>query len=234
MKKKLLAMSLTAAVAVSGCSQPGSDAVLDLDVREQRDSYAVGVDLARNLQSQDLPVEVDALLAGLRDQFADAAELSDEDLAAALEDFRALIADAAEGKATENRVAGEEFLAANGARAEVTTTASGLQYEVIEPSDGATPTETDTVTVHYRGTTLDGTVFDASLEHEPPAPATFPLNRVIAGWTEGLQLMSVGSKFKFYIPSELAYANSPPPGAAFGPGSTLVFEVELLEIAAPQ
>ena len=122
---------------------------------------------------------------------------------------------------------GEAFLAENGKRPEVTTTASGLQYEVIEMGDGAKPTASSTVKVHYRGTLLDGTVFDSS--YDRGEPISFPLNGVIRGWTEGLQLMPVGSKFKFYIPYDLAYGERGA-GQVIGPYETLIFEVELLNI----
>lgn len=130
-------------------------------------------------------------------------------------------------EAAENKAKGEAFLAENGAREGVDTTESGLQYEILEAGSGPKPSATDTVTVHYRGTLLDGTQFDSSYERGPPA--TFPLNRVISGWTEGLQLMPVGSTWKLYIPSELAYGDRGAP-PSIGPGETLIFEVKLLDI----
>lgn len=121
---------------------------------------------------------------------------------------------------------GEKFLAENGKRAEVTTTASGLQYEVLEATIGQKPKATDTVKVHYEGTLIDGTVFDSSVERGEPI--VFGLNQVIAGWTEGVQLMPVGSKFKFYIPQNLGYGERA--AGSIPPYSTLIFEVELLGI----
>lgn len=126
----------------------------------------------------------------------------------------------------ENMRLGAEFLEANKNKDGVSTTPSGLQYEVIESAGGATPGATDNVEVHYSGTFLDGGEFDSS--YKRGAPAQFPLNRVISGWTEGLQLMNVGSKFRFFIPSDLAYGENAPPD--IGPGQTLIFEVELLGI----
>lgn len=122
---------------------------------------------------------------------------------------------------------GKEFMEKNGKREGVTTTASGLQYEVMKMGSGDNPKETDEVTVHYHGTLTDGKVFDSSVERGDPA--TFPLNGVIKGWTEALQLMPVGSKFKIFLPSDLAYG---PQGAGemIGPHETLIFEVELLKI----
>ncbi|MBQ5458529.1 MAG: FKBP-type peptidyl-prolyl cis-trans isomerase, partial [Bacteroidales bacterium] len=122
---------------------------------------------------------------------------------------------------------GEKFLAKNAKRKEVKTTASGLQYEVITEGTGDKPAATNTVKVHYKGTTIAGKVFDSS--YDRGTPAEFPLNRVIAGWTEGLQLMSVGSKYKFYIPYNLAYGERGA-GQDIKPFETLIFEVELLEI----
>jgi FKBP-type peptidyl-prolyl cis-trans isomerase len=128
----------------------------------------------------------------------------------------------------ENKAAGVAFLAENAKKTNIVTTASGLQYEVLTKGTGAkSPTATDTVTVHYRGTTLDGKEFDSS--YSRGEPASFPLNRVIAGWTEGVQLMKEGDKFRFYIPSDLAYG-SEGAGRLIGPNSTLVFDVELIKI----
>lgn len=127
----------------------------------------------------------------------------------------------------ENKAAGEAFLAENGKKDNIITTASGLQYEVVEQGDGASPSASDNVTVHYKGTTIDGKVFDSS--YDRGAPATFPLNRVIAGWTEGLQLMKEGGKFRFFIPSELAYGERGA-GNLIGPNSALIFDVELIKV----
>lgn len=129
--------------------------------------------------------------------------------------------------AEENLAKGEEFLAENAVREEVNVTESGLQYEVLEEGSGASPAETDTVVVHYHGTLIDGTVFDSSVERGEPA--TFAVNRVIAGWTEGLQLMKEGAKYKFYIPSDLAYGPQQR-SDVIEANSTLIFEVELLEV----
>ncbi len=128
----------------------------------------------------------------------------------------------------ENKAAGIAFLAENAKKTNVVTTASGLQYEVIKAGTGtATPKATDTVTVHYKGTTIDGAEFDSS--YSRGAPTSFPLNRVIAGWTEGVQLMTVGATYRFYIPSQLAYGEQGA-GRAIGPNATLIFDVELIKI----
>ena len=128
----------------------------------------------------------------------------------------------------ENSAAGATFLAENAKKPNIVTTASGLQYEVLTKGAGkVSPSATDNVTVHYKGTTLDGTEFDSSYSHG--APISFPLNGVIAGWTEGVQLMKVGDKFRFFIPANLAYG-SEGAGRDIGPNATLIFEVELIKI----
>lgn len=127
----------------------------------------------------------------------------------------------------ENKAAGVAFLAENAKKPNIITTASGLQYEILKKGEGATPSATDNVTVHYKGTTIDGNEFDSS--YSRGEPATFPLNRVIPGWTEGVQLMQEGAKYRFYIPSELAYG-AHGAGRLIGPNSTLIFDVELIKI----
>ena len=129
--------------------------------------------------------------------------------------------------AEENKAEGEAFLAENGKKEGVITTASGLQYKILKEGNGASPKATSSVTVHYKGTTIDGNEFDSS--YKRGTPATFPLNRVIAGWTEGLQLMKEGASYEFYIPSDLAYG-SRGAGRDIGPNSTLIFDVELIKV----
>jgi len=129
--------------------------------------------------------------------------------------------------AEANIAEGVEFLANNASKDGVVTTDSGLQYKILTDAEGAKPSKTSNVTVHYKGTTLDGAEFDSSYSRN--APATFPLNRVIGGWTEGVQLMSVGAKYRFFIPSDLAYG-AQGAGGSIGPHATLIFDVELLEI----
>lgn len=128
----------------------------------------------------------------------------------------------------ENKAAGKAFLAENTKKTNIVTTASGLQYEILTKGKGTTsPSATDSITVHYKGTTLDGEEFDSS--YSRGEPATFPLNRVIAGWTEGVQLMKEGDKYRFYIPSGLAYGEQGA-GRSIGPNATLIFDVELIKI----
>ena len=129
----------------------------------------------------------------------------------------------------ENKQKSIEYLNENKKRNEVKSTESGLQYEVLTDSEGASPKSTDTVTVHYHGTLIDGTVFDSSVERD--SPASFGVHQVIPGWTEALQLMNVGSKFRLFIPQELAYGANPQPGGPIEPFSALIFDVELISIA---
>ena len=192
-------------------------------------SYARGLVTGRRSQSSVL--DVDAFVAGLRAGLADEDPMyTDEEMQTGMAAIGELEMAATTAEGDANIAAGQAFLASNGQRDEVIETASGLQYEVLTEASGAKPVAENVVRVHYRGTTLAGETFDAS--YDRGEPAEFPLNRVIAGWTEGVQLMSVGAKYKFYIPQELAYGMQSPPGAPFGPGETLVFEVELLEIVS--
>lgn len=225
-----LVLGLVAGTAVAtacGSGDGGEEGgELALDTPEQRGSYAHGLNVGR--QGESLPLDVDAFVAGVRDGLTGEAQLSDQEIEEAVAAFSEVVAESREGAAEDARKAGEEFLAENRQRPEVQVTDSGLQYEVLEEGDGPRPEAGDTVRVHYRGTTIDGEVFDES--YSRGRPATFPLGQVIPGWTEGMQLMQVGAKYKFYVPAELAYGANPPPGAPFGPGTTLIFEVELLEI----
>lgn len=191
---------------------------------EQR-SYAVGVSVGAYCQKNFPDLDIRALSQGLKDKLAGGTALLAEDkVRTVVGDYQRQMQ---EKKGAENQAAGEKFLAENAQRAGVQVTTSGLQYEVVQEGSGAKPLATDTVKVNYRGTLIDGTQFDSS--YDRGEPITFPLNRVIPGWTEGLQLMSVGSKYKFFIPGDLAYG-ARGAGPDIGPNATLVFEVELLAI----
>lgn len=201
-----------------------------LDTPEQRAGYGMGVNIGSTLASQGLlnDLDLDAMIAGIRDSVGGELQLSEEDIMAALQALQMKKQAEAQEAIAAQAQAGRDFLAENGKRSEVTTTASGLQYEVISRGDASAPkpSATDGVNVHYHGTLIDGTVFDSSVERNEPI--SFNLNEVIPGWTEGLQLMGVGDKFRFFIPAELAYGES---GAGpIPPNSTLIFEVELLGI----
>jgi FKBP-type peptidyl-prolyl cis-trans isomerase len=139
-----------------------------------------------------------------------------------------LVAGAAENPAEKNQKEGEAFLAANGKKAGVKTLPSGLQYTILKEGSGKQPAATDTVTVHYKGTLINGTEFDSS--YKGGRPLSFPLNQVIKGWTEGVQLMKEGAKYEFMIPSKLAYGARGAPGGSIPPNSTLIFEIELISV----
>ena len=191
-------------------------------------SYCVGMSIAGSLMEQNLGgIDPSALAEAIRDAFQGKELKYTPEMANTI--IQNYLQTAAEQEFAQNRAAGEAFLHENGAKEGVHTTATGLQYEVITAGDGAKPAATDTVTVHYHGTLTDGTVFDSSVQRGQPA--TFGVHQVIPGWTEALQLMSVGSKYRLYIPQELAYGAHPHPGGPIKPYSALIFDVELLEIA---
>jgi len=190
-------------------------------------SYCVGMSIAGSLMQQDLEgVDADVMAQAIRDVF-EGKELTYQP-EQANEIIQGYLAKASEKKFEMIKKEGEEFLAANASKEGVQSTASGLQYEVINEGNGPKPGSTDNVTVHYHGTLIDGVVFDSSVHRGQPA--TFGVHQVIAGWTEALQLMSVGSKYRLYIPQELAYGANPHPGGAIKPYSALIFDVELLSI----
>lgn len=201
----------------------------EMELKTELDSisYGLGVSIAQNLKTQGI-TELDAiaLTKGLEDAIAGRdLKLQEAEIGAMLNAF---MQKKAEEKSKGVIEEGKKFLAKNAKRPEVKTLPSGLQYEIITVGTGAIPTAEDQVTTHYTGKLIDGTVFDSSVERGQPA--TFPVGGVIKGWTEALQLMPVGSKWKLFIPSDLAYGERGA-GAQIGPYSTLIFDIELLEIA---
>lgn len=231
---KFLQKSLTAAAVVAALGTAGGAFAQELKTEKDKVSYMVGMDVGKGLASIkdeiDMAVVIQALQASVK---GDKTALTQEEALKVRQDFmtklQAKRAAEEKAKAETNKKAGDEFLAKNKAKKGVTTTASGLQYEVLKAGTGPKPKDTDTVQVHYTGTLLDGTKFDSSVDRGEPA--TFPLKGVIPGWTEGLQLMPVGSKYKFYIPAALAYGENGP--GPIGPNATLTFEVELIKIVPP-
>jgi len=198
----------------------------------QQFSYCVGLDIANSLTGIPSEMDIDMVLRAIKDKYADKTSLlSDEEVNSIKMEFttrmRREMQEKQEKAAVANREEGKKYLEENKAKKGVVVTASGLQYEVLTEGKGASPKATDTVKVHYRGTLIDGTEFDSS--YKRGEPTSFPVNRVIKGWTEGLQLMKVGGKNRLVIPSELAYG-SRGAGQDIGPDATLVFEVELLGI----
>lgn len=227
------ALALAAVVSLTACAPDGGDSAPDasLETDDQKTSYGIGHNIGQGLAPLADRIDDDAFLRGLN------AGLAENDPAVSMDTLRSLLQgfqmelqqvrqEQIAAEAEENQAVADSFLAANAERQGVTTTESGLQYEVVEEGDGASPDSADQVTVHYTGTLPDGTEFDSSRDGEP---ATFPVQGVIPGFSEGLQLMSVGSNYKLYISPELGYG--PRPQGDIPPNSALIFDVELLEIS---
>lgn len=221
----IIGMSLTPTFA--------ADPSLDLKDPKIRASYALGADIGKNVKRQPVEVDPKAMAAGLLDAFSGNLALTDSECKEMLqkmqEEFRTKAMAQQKTAGADNLKKGEAFLAENGKKDGVKTTASGLQYLVLKSGSGKMPTKKDTVKVHYHGTLIDGTVFDSSVDRGEPI--SFPVEGVIPGWTEALQLMKEGDKWKIFIPSNLAYGERGA-GEKIGPNSALVFEVELLAIEA--
>ena len=198
----------------------------------QRYSYAIGMDIGSSFRARETPLHLESLLAGLKAALEGTKPKYDEKvLGEAIQHLQQRMAEKERAReraaGMDNRVEGEEFLASNLKQEGVKATKSGLQYKVIESGKGKTPGPRDVVSCHYRGTLIDGTEFDSSYARNEPAQ--FPVNRVIPGWTEALQMMKVGDKWQLFIPADLAYGDRPP-GPPIKPGSVLVFDIELLGI----
>lgn len=192
-------------------------------------SYALGVYNASSLKQVDIKeIDIELFTRGFDESFnGKGAIMTPEDAIAFLNNYTGKLR---QKQAEENLMLGKKFLDENGKKEGVIVDPSGLQYKIIVQGSGPKPTETDVVKVHYHGTKIDGSVFDSSVERGEPAE--FPLNRVIKGWTLGLTFMNVGSKYIFYIPSELAYGSTPRQGSPIKPNEVLIFEVELLGITS--
>ena len=192
-------------------------------------SYAIGRQIGEQLQGQPFPgLQVDALLQGLGAVLrSEASPYKEDELRAALDELNRRVQRMQKQQANSMAAAGEQFLKQNAGKPGIVTTGSGLQYEILQAGTGKTPQVASTVRVHYEGCLIDGTVFDSSIQRGEPLE--FPVNGVISGWTEALQLMQEGARWKLYIPHELGYG-ARGAGGAIGPYSTLVFEVELLAV----
>ncbi len=230
MKSQILATMAVATIALSGGVSATAQSGTPMTSNDTT-SYAIGMSVARSFKDQGLEVDVNMVANGMRDFFAGSPKLTQEQFQAALTALQAKAMErmqaAQQAQAGDNAKKGEAFLAENKKDSKVKVTESGLQYKVIKEGSGKKPTKENTVKVHYTGKLIDGTVFDSSVERGEPAE--FPLSGVISGWTEGLQLMSVGSKYTLFLPPNLAYgANGA--GQTIGPNATLVFDVELIEI----
>jgi len=206
-----------------------------LDTNQQQVSYIIGRDLARNFAQQGLDLDIDILATALKEGLAgQPMRLNQEQVQAAMMQLQEQLGgpeedddDTSTPDSMNNKAEGEAFLAENANKPGVTTLPSGLQYEVLTEGTGPKPTPRSSVTTHYHGTLINGNVFDSS--YQRGQPATFGVNQVIAGWTEALQLMPEGSKWRLYIPSDLAYGKRGA-GRDIGPDSALIFDVELLKV----
>lgn len=229
------------AVCVAGMAQqdslPSPEAprasvdAADAPLAEQA-GYCIGLDLGRRLREDEAPVDLAGLVAGLRDGLGGAKpQLTDEQVEVVMQQFQSLMQQKAEKKmapvAEANLARGEKYLAANRAKEGVQETKTGLQYRVLTEGKGATPGPRDTVRCHYEGKLVTGEVFDSS--YKRGEPAEFPVDGVIAGWTEALQMMKAGSKWEVVLPAKIAYGERGAPGA-IGPNETLVFQIELLDV----
>lgn len=239
--RKTIKLSLIAAsvLALTACNQEAKKEQADvkLDTVAQQQAYGIGASVGNFLNKdladkKEIGIELDQalLMRGFEDALAGNAKIDEEKIREVLtaldESVRTKQEEKAKVESEKSKAEGEKYLADNAKKEGVMVTESGLQYEVMSEGEGAKPVATDVVKVHYKGTLLDGTEFDSSYSRNEPT--TFPLNRVIPGWTEGLQLMPVGSKYKFTIPSDLAYGDRDL--GKIPANSTLIFEVELLEI----
>lgn len=247
MRRTLITASAVAALGLMGCQKDSAptetatvvESVVDVETMTdaQKQDYSMGASMAIFVQNRLEQVEAlggdldeELIKKGFVDTLADASPFTFEQVRdyaqAGEQSMRQLQEQFAQKAAADNIAAGAAFLAENATKEGVIVTESGLQYEVLEAGEGASPVSTDTVKVHYHGTLLDGTTFDSS--YDRGEPAVFPLNGVISGWTEGVQLMKAGGKTRFYIPSELAYGQRATGNIT--PNSTLIFDVELLEV----
>jgi FKBP-type peptidyl-prolyl cis-trans isomerase len=226
--------------AKTGAATAKTPAPLTLKTQKEKASYAIGMNIGKNLKRDSVEVDPAVLYRALKDAYSGSKLLlTDEEAKSALTTLQTEVRAKEEAKtkaaAVENKKTGEAFLAANKTKEGVVTLPSGLQYKIIKEGTGPKPTAEDTVLCHYRGTLVDNTEFDSS--YKRGEPLKIPVGGVIKGWTEAIQLMPVGSKWQLFIPSDLAYGERGAPGSPIGPNSTLVFEVELISIepkAAPK
>lgn len=245
MKQSLAAIAVLSVLGLTACGEKSEEtqstttatSAAELDTPISRQSYSIGASMgsfALNRQEQleglDMALDMEIVRKGFNDALNGEPAMSMEEMQTIIrnsdQEVRAKQEAMAKQDAEKNIAAGQAYLVQNAEKEGVTVTESGLQYEVMVEGTGAKPAATDIVKVHYKGTLIDGTEFDSS--YSRGEPAEFPLNRVIPGWTEGVQLMSEGSKFKFVIPAELAYGERAT--GSITPNSTLIFEVELLDI----
>lgn len=230
----IVASVMMIAMIITGCDSDSFKGEADLESNIDSVSYAFGFLNGQQLSQQGMSdLDPELFAKGMQQAMnEDSSQINKDTLRSLLQSYQMKAQAKAQrqraAEAQENQEAGKKFLAENKTKEGVQTTESGLQYKVLEEGSGASPTAEDTVTVNYKGTLLNGEVFDSS--YERGQPADIPLNRVIPGWTEGIQLMKEGGKYKFWIPGDLAYGPNPRPGGPIGPNETLIFEVELIEV----
>ncbi|MFO7842579.1 MAG: FKBP-type peptidyl-prolyl cis-trans isomerase [Bacteroidales bacterium] len=224
--RNLLLISTFVAFIFSSCSQ-GVNTNVKLKSDLDSVSYALGVDIANSLERGNVDeLNYNAFIKGIEDVFNEKdLEIADDQAKQIIQNYFKQLSDA---KTAKNLEEGRKFLEENKKKEGVKVTESGLQYEIIKEGEGISPSPTDTVVVHYRGTLIDGTEFDSS--HKKGEPARFALNKVMKGWTEGLQLMKEGANYKFYIPTELGLGMQVRPGGPIEPNMALIFDVELIEV----
>lgn len=218
MKKWIWALAALSVLSL-GCEKK-------LDTDSKKASYAIGQQIGKNLKQQNIDVDTEVLAASMKDAIAGNSKLTQEEIQQAMMKLQESAMKKAQEQAETNKKSGTEFLEKNKTTAGLKVTASGLQYLVLKEGTGKKPTKEDTVKCHYTGTLTNGEKFDSSVDRGQPAE--FPVGGVIPGWTEALQLMSVGSKYKLFVPPDLAYGPQGRPGIP--PNSVLVFEVELIDI----
>ena len=233
MKRGLtMAAAALGILLLSGVTSFAADKKLELKTEKDKVSYGIGMSIGQDFKRQGIDVDVDILSQAIQDVLkGNTLAMSEKEFQETLNQFKQKMMAKQEAERKEqgekNLKEGEDFLKANAKMKGVVTLPSGLQYQVIEKGTGKTPTKDSTVTVDYKGTLIDGTVFDSS--YKRGKPATFKVSNVIPGWTEGLQLMQEGARYRFYIPAKLAYGERGA-GPVIGPNSTLIFEVDLKKV----
>ncbi len=226
MKIKSSLLAIAFSVSLISCNGQRGSGDVSLKTLEDSVSYSIGVSIGSNMKKDGLTsLNLDIMKAAMAAAMKGDSLLIDQ--AQSQGCIQTYLTEKQQKDAAANIAVGKKFLEENKSKKGVITTASGLEYEVIKMGTGPKPTAADTVVTHYHGTLIDGTVFDSSVDRGEPA--VFPVGAVIKGWTEALQLMPVGSKFRLYVPSELAYGDRQA-GPKIGPSATLIFDVELLEI----
>jgi FKBP-type peptidyl-prolyl cis-trans isomerase FklB len=232
MKRQLLAILTTFTIVLLAIGCTAADKTPKLETLMDKVSYSIGLNIGKDFKAQNIEVNPELLARGIKDAISDTKPLlTDEEIQEAIGSFQqermAEAEEMAKAAGEKNRQEGESFLLENAKKEGVVTLPSGLQYKVIEEGTGKSPEPGDQVTVHYRGTLVDGTEFDSS--YERGEPVTFPVGGVIPGWTEALQLMKEGAKWQLFIPPSLAYGEKGA-GQVIGPNATLIFDVELISI----